>query len=45
MIMAALDNVLRDNQMQRHFVHDPVIRADLPYLQEESFSLSQPKSK
>ena len=39
MIMAALDNALRANQMQQHFAHDPVITAVKPYLSEESFSI------
>ena len=41
MIMAALDNVLRDGAMQRHFANDPVIQAARPYLQMEQFSLSE----
>ncbi|HJT59470.1 MAG TPA: glucoamylase family protein, partial [Ktedonobacteraceae bacterium] len=39
MIMAALDNALRANQMQQHFAQDPVIAAVQPYLAEESFSI------
>lgn len=39
MIMAALDNVLRDDSMRRHFAQDPVIQAARPYLSMERFSL------
>lgn len=41
MIMAALDNALRDNLMQQHFAKDPVIAAAQPYLSEESFSIQK----
>jgi len=41
MIMAALDNVLRDGAMREHFARDPIIRAARPYLAMERFSLPQ----
>lgn len=39
MIMAALDDALLGNAMQRHFAPDPVIAAAQPYLSGESFSI------
>jgi hypothetical protein len=39
MIMAALDNVLRDGAMRNHFAPDPIIQAARPYLALERFSL------
>ncbi len=39
MILASLDNVLRDEALQRHFMRDPVIAAAQPYLRIESFSI------
>jgi len=39
MIMAALDNVLQNNAMQRHFAADPVGQAVRPYLAIEQFSI------
>ena len=39
MIIAALDNALRGEKMQQHFMHDPVIAAARPYLEEEHFTI------
>ncbi|MDQ6772356.1 MAG: DUF3131 domain-containing protein [Candidatus Dormibacteraeota bacterium] len=39
MIMAALDNALRDGGMQRHFAHDSVSSAAKLYLSSETMSL------
>ena len=39
MIMAALDNALRDGAMQRHFAADPVIGVARRYLGMEAFSI------
>jgi Putative glucoamylase len=39
MIMAALDNALRDRAMQRHFAKDPVSWAARTYLSLETFSI------
>jgi hypothetical protein len=39
MIMAALDNALRNRAMQQHFAHDPVAWAAQTYLSLETFSI------
>lgn len=39
MILAALDNVLEHDAMQRHFASDPVGAAVRPYLELEQFSI------
>jgi hypothetical protein len=39
MIMAALDNALRDRALQRHFAADPVSRAARTYLAMEHMDL------
>jgi len=38
--MAALDNVLENNAMQRHFAADPVAQPIRPYLGIETFSIA-----
>jgi Putative glucoamylase/Protein of unknown function (DUF3131) len=40
MIMAALDNALRDRAMQRHFARDPISWAARTYLSVETMSIS-----
>ena len=40
MIMAALDNALRDRALQRDFARDPVSWAARVYLSRESMSIS-----
>lgn len=45
MIMAALDNALRNRAMQRHFSADPVGAAIEPYLASEEFSIHLEKSR
>jgi hypothetical protein len=40
MIMAALDNALRNRQMQQHFAQDPVAWAARMYLSMETFSIA-----
>jgi hypothetical protein len=40
MIMAALDNALRNREMQQHFAQDPVAWAARMYLSMETFSIA-----